>query len=265
MFWPFGVLPWASRIFFGVILTSLSLLSGWITIRVAVNPIAKVRKRALTGGKVFPFTIEQMALIKQANQHVARQDFREAENTYDEVMALMTVRNSDGFTQLLLGRISAQLQQKEIDRAEKACLDFVAQPLNREHKLKVLDGFALAILYQLSSPWLDRAEKAVRLALEIAPGTLTLKGTLGGILVERGEFKEAESLLRECLERSPAYHDQGISSFYLGLIRLQEGRVDEGKRLIKNGTTLYPEAWLLAKANAKLGEPLGALLRSGRV
>ena len=112
---------------------------------------------------------------------------------------------------------------------------------------------------------MDRAEKAVRLALEIAPGTLTLKGTLGGILVERGEFKEAESLLRECLERSPAYHDQGISSFYLGLIRLQEGRVDEGKRLIKNGTTLYPEAWLLAKANAKLGEPLGALLRSGRV
>src|SRR5437660_11920026 len=127
--------------------------------------------------------------------------------------------------------MSAQIQQKEIDRAEKACLDFVAEAVNKEHKLKVLDGFASAILYQPSSPWLDRAEKAVRLALEIAPGTLTLKGTLGGSLLERGEFKEAESLLRECLERSPAYHDQGISSFHLGLIRLQARSVDERQRL----------------------------------
>jgi hypothetical protein len=79
-----------------------------------------------------------------------------------------------------------------------------------------------------------------------------LKGTLGAILVERGNFAEAKPLLQECLEQSLAHHDQGISAFYLGLVKLHDGRIQEAKRLIKYGMVLHPEPWLLAKAKASL-------------
>ena len=74
-------------------------------------------------------------------------------------------------------------------------------------------------------------------------------------LVARGAPKNvAADVTRLKYFAELVFHDQGISSFYLGLTRLHEGRTDEGQRLIKNGTTLYPEAWLLAKANAKLSQ-----------
>jgi len=170
------------------------------------------------------------------------------------VLGSLPERNSEAFAQLLLAKLQVQIKQGDIDRAERTCLDYIAENVNKQHKLKVLDGFACLILYQPSTPWLKQAEKMARLGLELAPGTLTLKGTLGGILTEQDNFAEAEPLLRECMERSPSYHDQGISSFYLGVIKLAQGKAQEGKRLIKNATTLYPESWLVSKANTKLME-----------
>jgi len=146
----------------------------------------------------------------------------------------------------------AQAEQGLVNEAESTCLNFVREAVNKEYKLRVLDALACHFLYKPSSPWLNLAEKLARLGLEIVPGTLTLKGTLGAILTEQGKFAEAEPLLRECLERSPGQHDQGISSVYLGFIRLREGKTEEGKRLVEHGTILYPEPWLVAKANAKL-------------
>jgi peptidase M50-like protein len=243
------------RVFIGLVVAAISLLCGWITVRIAVNPIARLRKRVAFGPKILPFTAEQIGFIKRATEEFSRKDFAAAEKTYDSMLALMPARNSEAFVQALLGKVNAQVEQGHIERAEKTCLDFIAEAVNKECKLKILDGFACLMLYRPSSPWLKQAEKMVRLGLELAPGTLTLKGTLGGILAEQGDYTGAEPLLRECLERSPAYHDQGISSFYLGVIKLDAGKSEEGKRLIKNATTLYAESWLVAKANAKLKEP----------
>ncbi len=252
LFWS-NEMMWPARIFLAVVVSSLSLVSGWITWRVAVDPIAKVRKPIWLGG-AFPFGPEQIHLIKKANDQLARHEFQAAADTFSDVLSSIPDHNSGAFNQVLTAKIFAHIQHQDIDSAEKACLDFASEPVNKEHKIKALDAFASATLYHASSASMDRAEKAVRLALEMAPGTLTLKGTLGGILVEQGKFNEAEPLLRECLDRSPAYNDQGISSVYLGLIRLREAKIDEAKRLIKNGTTLYPEPWLLAKASALAGE-----------
>jgi len=90
------------------------------------------------------------------------------------------------------------------------------------------------------------------MGLEIAPGTLTLKGTLGAILVEQGNYAEGEPLLSECLDRSPALHDRAIATFYLGMIKLRNGDGKQGERLMKRGMKMYPEAWMLAKGNAVL-------------
>jgi hypothetical protein len=249
LFWSNETTSLPSRVFLAVVVSTLSLVCGWITWRVAVNPIAKVRK-PIWLGFAFPFNPEQINLIKKANDQLAHDEFQAAADIFNDVLSSIPDHNSNAFTQVLTAKIFAHIQHQDIDRAEKTCLDFVSEPVNKEHKIKALDAFASATLYHASSGSIERAEKAVRLALEMAPGTLTLKGTLGGILVEQGKFNEAEPLLRECLDRSPAYHDQGISSLYLGLIRLHEGKTDEAKRLIKYGTTLCPEPWLLAKASA---------------
>jgi hypothetical protein len=88
----------------------------------------------------------------------------------------------------------------------------------------------------------------------MAPGTLTLKGTLGSILVEQGNYAEGELLLHDCLDRSPALHDRAITSFYLGMIKVRIGDAKQGKRLIKRGMKMYPEAWMIAKGNMLLKE-----------
>jgi Tfp pilus assembly protein PilF len=165
--------------------------------------------------------------------------------------------NPAGCISLVQIKLEYIIAQNEGERAERVCLEWFNRLTTTEEKVKLLDCFASYILYKSASSFLNNAERQARQALELAPGTLTLKGSLGGILVEQGRFAEAEPLLRECLERSPALHDQGISSFYLGVAKLSAGDRIEAKRLIKRGMVLHPEPWLLAKAKGKLTE-LGA-------
>ena len=252
LLWPIGSEGHKSGTVLSFVLGGLSLLCGWITVRIVRNPVATVRARNPFSVKRLSFTTEQIELIKSGNEQFARKDFASAEKAFDNVLGLIPERNSQQFATVLLGKVRAQVKLGNIEQAEDSCLKFAAEAVNKEHKLKVLDGFACMLLYKPGSPWLKQAEKAARLGLETVPGTLTLKGTLGAILTEQNRFEEAEPMLRECLERSPAQHDQGISSVYLGIIKLRQGQTEEGKRLIRHGTTLYPQAWLVAKAGAAL-------------
>jgi hypothetical protein len=256
LIWPIGSEGHKSGRALALVLATISFLCGWITVRIARNPIAKCRKRDPFTLNRPSFTPEQIELLKKANEEFARKDFTAVEKTYDYLLDLIQERNSEAFVQVLQGKILMQVEQGHVEAAESTCMNFVSEPVNKEYKIRLLDGLACLFLYKPSSPCLNLAEKLARLGLEIVPGTLTLKGTLGGILTEQGKFAEAEPLLHECRERSPAQHDQGISSVYLGFIKLHEGKTEEGRRLIDHGTTLYPEPWLVAKANAKLvGRP----------
>jgi len=165
-------------------------------------------------------------------------------------MPVIPDHNSDAYVQLLLIRLHCFLGQNQIEQAETLGLNYIQQDVRKEQKLKVLDGLASYLLYQGS--FLKQAERFARMALEIAPGTLTLKGTLGAILVEQGNYAEGEPLLSECLDRSPALHDRAIACFYLGMIKLRNGDGKQGKRLVKRGMKMYPEAWMVAKGNALL-------------
>ena len=58
--------------------------------------------------------------------------------------------------------------------------------------------------------------------------------------------------MHDCLQGSKALHDQAIGSFYLGIIKLRNGDIKAGKRLIKRSMKMYREPWLIAKGTALL-------------
>jgi tetratricopeptide (TPR) repeat protein len=190
----------------------------------------------------------QMAKLLQTR------DFAQAAALVAQLMPVISNHNSDGYVQLLLTKLNCLLALHQIEQAEVLCLDYAQRDVSKEQKLKVLDGTASYLLYQSSSAYLKQAERVARMGLEIAPGTLTLKGTLGSILVEQGHYAEGEPLLRECLDRSLALHDRAIASFYLGLLQLRNGHAEQGERLMKRGMKMYPEPWLVMKGNKLLHE-----------
>jgi tetratricopeptide (TPR) repeat protein len=199
-------------------------------------------------------SVVQLKALRRAMLLLHDGKFDEAHVLLDELLALLPERSSEAYILILLTKLHCMIGKGEVEQAEKVCLEFVEQAAGNEQKIKLLDGMASYILYQNCSPFLKKAEGLIRMALEIAPGTLTLKGTLGSILAEQGNYSEAELLLVECLDRSPALQDRGIATFYLGVIKMRNGQVREGQRLIKRGMGMYPEAWLVAKGDALLKE-----------
>jgi tetratricopeptide (TPR) repeat protein len=250
-----GILLWLA------IFLPLTAVCGWYCFRVYDQPIARIRKptnldsnASLIARYRAVFNQEQLELCAQMGKLFMAGHFADAAMLLERIIPVVGDHKSEVYLDLLTTKLHCLLSQNQIDQAERLCLDYVHQEVGVEHKVKILDGIASDILYHSDSASLLRGEKFARMAMEIAPGTLTLKGTLGSILVEEGNYAQGEPLLRECLDRSPALHDRAIASFYLGVIKMRTGEVKEGQRLIKRGMKMYPEAWIVAKGNALLKE-----------
>ena len=251
-----GTGGWELKAAVPAIMLGLALAAGWAAVRIAHDPVSTVETPRRPAG--FSHTVslssEQDQLVVRAIKHAERNEFAEAEGLLDRALAGTTERSVAERWPLALLKLEYILAQNDVERAEKACREWVNQAATTEEKVRILDGFASEVLYTSTSSALENAERLVRKALELAPGCLTLKGSLGGILAELGRYAEAEPLLHECLSRSPAFHDQGIAAFYLGLARFSTGDRSEAKRLIKRAMVLHPATWLMTKAEAKLKE-----------
>jgi hypothetical protein len=251
-------IPLIGMVLWSTLFIGLASVCAWYAWRVLRQPIARVRKRtqiaSLSAEYHAAFTSEQFEMYTQMAKLLQTRDFAQAAALVAQLMPVISNHNSDGYVQLLLTKLNCLLALNQIEQAEVLCLDYAQRDVSKEQKLKVLDGTASYLLYQSSSAYLKQAERVARMGLEIAPGTLTLKGTLGSILVEQGHYAEGEPLLRECLDRSLALHDRAIASFYLGLLQLRNGHAEQGERLMKRGMKMYPEPWLVMKGNKLLHE-----------
>src|SRR5262249_43483411 len=225
--------------------------SWWRGIRAPAAPFPEQIKaaEALAAEYQAVFNQEQLEMAAHMGKLVQAGHFAEGAMLIDRLVPVLADHNSEVYVQLLLIKAECLIKQNRVDQAEALCFDYVQQDVSQERKVKMLDGAASYMLYQSSSTFLALAEKLARMGLDIAPGSLTLKGTLGSLLAEQGNYVAAEQLLRECLERSPSLTDQAISTFYLGMIKIRTGEAKEGKRLIKRGMKMYPEAWMVAKGN----------------
>lgn len=175
-----------------------------------------------------------------------------AEKFFDEAISLVPDQSSAAYSRLQIEKLRCIIQQGEIDRADRLSAAYLDGPTPKEDKAQFLDALVCQCLFQEPSPFLDYAERWARKALDLTPGVLTLKGTLGSVLTERANFAEAEPLLRDCLDRSPALHDQGIASLYLGMIAAGRGEAKEAKKLLRYAMVQNPDGWLLQKAKHTL-------------
>jgi hypothetical protein len=250
---PMGI---AGKLLWLAIFLPLTALCGWYCWRVYREPVAKMRRPAATPEQPVNFRSllneEQFEMLQHASKLLKGKFYPEAVMLLERLLPVIADQNSEGYRQLLKAKVQCLFSLQRGDEAEALSLDYARRDVSREQKLKLLDEVASFILYQDSSAFLKHAERLARVCLEIAPGTLTLKGTLGALLAEQGNYSEAEPLLADCLERSPALHDRGIATFYLGMIKLHAGEAKDGKRLVKRGMNMYPEIWIVAKGQQLL-------------
>ena len=274
----------------------IMLLAGWVTFRIAREPVARVRKGAprplairglealrarsqwatdpLEAGQIAAharagnfngvfaaldaalsrFPNDVLLLAQKGDYHLQQQDFVRAEEAYAAAIKSLADLETAAYPLLLMARLSCTLKQGQMDRVESACLTYLDGTAQVADKIQVVDHIVCTPLYEEPPRYLPQIERLTRKALELAPGTLTLQGTLGGILVEQGHFAEAEQLLRACRTRSVELYDQAFASLYLGKVAMHQGDIRAAKELLKQAMILHTQPSLVQKANRSLLE-----------
>ena len=121
-------------------------------------------------------------------------------------------------------------------------------------KLYLLDCLSCLATMSGLRRLLPDADKWSELALQLQPDNLSLKGTRGAILIEQGKYDEGERLLKEVLEKSETDIDKGVASLFLALCAKHRNDVKIAIRLAKRAKLIYPVPWLLKRIDSEFGE-----------
>jgi len=183
----------------------------------------------------------------------------EHEKADDVTCQLRQASPGDDLSVAVLSLVKLQifLLKGDRDRFYAECNVLLSLELSASKKVEFLDLLACVPLYrEISSHGLctalELAEFSARKALGLAPGRLTLKGTLGALVVEQGDLRQAEPLLRECYNRSSANTDLGICSYYLAVIAESKSEINTAAKLARESVHLCPLPWLRRKSTALL-------------
>jgi len=178
----------------------------------------------------------------------------EAERAWDELLALAPDRTSASHGEASAWKLQCILEQGDEERAEPLFRSLLEAERSVADTVELVDQVVCTMLFRDPPRHLNRIEGWARRMLERAPGTLSLMGTLGGILAEQGKIDEAEPLLRECRERSTALHDQGFASLYLGIVAMSRGELKLAKTQLKHATILHAHPSIVERAGRMLRE-----------
>lgn len=206
--------------------------------------------------QVYPTDIRLLASHAVASEGLSAH--KEAEAIWDKLQEIFP-SNDEGKTVMLAGKMRAILWQADFERFLATAEAYCAMAIPNTSKVAELDQLACLPLYgqvpeEKHHAALGLAEFCVRKALELAPNRVTLKGTLGGCLVERGHFDEAEPLLMECYQNGSTF-DRAICSLFLGLIAEHRHEWRTALRFARESTVLVTPP-LLARRGGELRERL---------
>jgi tetratricopeptide (TPR) repeat protein len=228
------------------------------TIRNLVNAADHSRAAAEADELLSLFPNDIGLLGIQSLAYASMNDHARAEASWERILVQITPEQPHIYAGVFALRLIHIMHQGEVARFNSLLEEFLKLPIPDARKILHLDQLASNGLYLDLRAFLPSAEYCIRKALELAPGNLTLQGTLGGLLVERAEFDQAEPFLRACYDRSPALHDKGISGFYLALLAEHRGDRKSAETLAAQSLILYSEPWIALKA-----EVLFARLKAG--
>ena len=190
---------------------------------------------------------DRVLLVLHADALRFTQDYQSSEKVWDRFLAQIPIEDHAIYSGALAVKLLVLLLQDKSTEFRAEYARFSALPISDFARITAFDLIGTSFLMAHRPDTHGLAEFCVRAAVEIAPGTLTLQGTLGGILAERGAFDEAEPLLRACFN-SPAMHDRGITSYYLALLAEHRGDPSTARKLARQSIALHPEPWLTKKA-----------------
>jgi tetratricopeptide (TPR) repeat protein len=150
-------------------------------------------------------------------------------------------------TSACIVRLRALLRDSCVEPVTAAVDAWCSSDVPLVSKLVLLDGIVCEILYGARRGLLPVAESWARKAVALCPTDLSIKGSLGSVLVESGRHEEAEPLLRETYEQSLSPNDQRICAFYLALIAKSRNQTNLAHRLAAEALEARDQPWLVAR------------------
>jgi len=145
-------------------------------------------------------------------------------------------------------RLQYLIHSDQFAAAFSACGQIFHSDASLGEKTQIVDALASFHLYFEKLNQLPELEKWLRLALELDPNNASLKATLGGVLVEENRFAEAEPLLYHRIESAPHGHNQGYALYYMGRIRIAQGKLREARKMLERSTIISDAEWLVQRA-----------------
>ncbi|HTG45570.1 MAG TPA: hypothetical protein VK633_13670, partial [Verrucomicrobiae bacterium] len=179
-------------------------------------------------------------------------DHLKAEDIWNRLIVLATECEMKAV--MLAGKLSNLIGQADFERFLATLKVYCELPVSNHIKVSQLDRLACIPLYgplpaEVYGTALQLAEFSVRKALELAPGRVTLKGTLGGCLVELGRSEEAEPILLECYKNGSVL-DRAISALFLGFIAEQRNDRSAMAHFARESTLLLAPRFLAERAKS---------------
>jgi len=154
---------------------------------------------------------------------------------------------------LLTEELRARALGEQFGQVRELCQRFLSESSSVTEKVYLLDTLACLPLYEGLTAYIDEAEKWCMHALSLLPNSLTLKGTMGALLCERGEYERATALLNEVVKHSPADIDQAMGSFCLGLIAKAKGDLKFARKMGRKAKNACTTPALADRIEKELG------------
>ncbi len=200
------------------------------------------------------YPLDPMLLLMKGELEVLAHRFADAEATYGRLLASLPPSLSASRGLAEVATVRCALGQGDAGRAEKLFERLLESDRATREKVEMLDAIVSGMLFEDPPADLQVLERWIRKVLALSPATVTLDGTLGGILAEQGRFDEAEPLLCACRNQSDSLHDKGISTFYLAIVAKGRGDCASARTLFERAMTLHADSWLVEKARRHLRE-----------
>ncbi len=119
---------------------------------------------------------------------------------------------------------------------------------------------------EIGEDYHQRAEEMYRRVLELRPDEESARTNLGGLLLGRGEYQQAEELNRQNLDGGRLGMAAEIDTFTnLAVIYVMQGRLDDARAAVAEGRSKFPDNGKLAATHRVLSQMTEADLAAERV